>query len=83
MYEPTAIPSDAPIGLRAWLAAQLRQIANALAAPEVNGLRFTPLAAEPERYQTGDVVFADGTNWNPGGTGAGLYERRGGGWHKL
>lgn len=82
MYSPTAIPSDAPLGLRSWLAWQLRQIADALAAPEVNGLRFSKLAAQPDRYADGDLVYADGSNWNPG-SGAGLYERRGAAWHKL
>lgn len=82
MYEPTAIPSDAPPSLRAWLAAQLRQVADVLAAPEVVTMRFTPLAAEPARYAEGYLVFANGTDWNPG-SGAGLYERRGGAWRKL
>lgn len=82
MYEPTAIPSDAPTALRAWLAGQLRQIADVLARPEVVSVRFTQLAAEPERYAEGDTVFANGTDWNPG-SGAGLYERRGAAWHKL
>lgn len=82
MYEPTSIPSDAPAGLRQWLAAQLRQIADVLATPEVVSMRFTALAAEPARYVEGSVAFANGTNWNPG-SGAGLYERRGGAWRKL
>lgn len=82
MYEPTAVPTDAPAGLRAWLAAQLRLVADVLARPEVVSVRFTKLAAEPARYADGDVVFANGTDWNPG-SGAGLYERRGGAWNKL
>jgi hypothetical protein len=82
MYEPTTTPSDAPPGLRSWLAAQLRQIADALGRPEVASIRFGPLAAQPEHYVEGDLVFANGTDWNPG-SGAGLYERRGGAWRKL
>ncbi len=82
MYEPTAIPADAPRGLRAWLALQLRQIADTLASPTVTGLHFDALPAEPERYSNGDVVRADGSNWNPG-SGAGLYLREGGAWVKL
>lgn len=80
-YKPTATPSSTS-GLRAWIAGQLREIANALHAPTVVSLTFAELAAEPERYADGDVVFADGTNWNPG-SGAGLYERRSGAWEKL
>jgi hypothetical protein len=82
MYSPTPIPADAPRDLRSWLADQLRQIADALARPEVNGLRFAQLAAEPDKLTTGDVVWANGSDWNPG-SGAGLYEYRGGAWHKL
>ena len=82
MYEPTPVPADASAGLRVWLANQLREVAKLLARPTVTGIAFAQLAAEPERYQNGDVVFADGTNWNPG-SGAGLYERRSGAWVKL
>jgi hypothetical protein len=82
MYEPTAIPSDSPPALRGWLARQLRQIADVLARPEVVSVRFTKLAAAPERFEDGDVLYANGTDWDPG-SGAGLYERRGAAWHKL
>lgn len=81
-YQPTAIPNDAPQGLRAWLAAQLREIANELAAPSVSRLRLTVLHAEPEKYANGDVVAADGSDWNPG-SGAGVYARVSGAWVKL
>jgi hypothetical protein len=82
MYEPTPVPSDSPRGLRAWLAHQLREVASVLARPTVVGVRFALLAAEPARYENGDVVGADGTNWNPGG-GAGIYARISGAWVKL
>ena len=82
MYEPSAVPADAPFGLRAWLARQFREIASVLARPTVSGVRFAELAAEPERYQNGDVVFAAGVNWNPG-SGAGAYARVSGAWVKL
>lgn len=36
----------------------------------------------PERLQTGMVVLADGTDWNPG-SGAGFYGYYGGSWNKL
>jgi hypothetical protein len=81
-YVQTAIPLDAPHGLRAWLADQLRQIANALATPSVNSVAFDILHEAPAHLATGTLIFADGTDWNPG-SGAGLYEYRGGAWHKL
>ena len=81
-YTPTAIPQDAQPGLRAWLAEQLRAIANSLSAPQVTSIHFDILTAQPARYQNGDVVYADGTNWNPG-SGAGVYARVSGSWVKL
>lgn len=45
-------------------------------------LRLTVLHAEPERPRDGDVVYADGTDWNPG-AGEGFYGRQNGAWVKL
>ena len=41
------------------------------------------LHEEPPKPRTGMVVLADGTDWNPGGTGAGFYGYYGAAWHKL
>ena len=27
----------------------------------------------PDKPRTGDIRYADGSNWNPGGTGEGVY----------
>jgi len=81
-YEPTPVPIDARPGLRAWLAKQLREIADTLAEPSVRTLHLEPRAAEPARFADGDVVYADGTNWNPG-SGEGFYGRVGGSWVQL
>jgi hypothetical protein len=81
-YKPTAIPSDAPAGLRAWLADQLRRIADELSAPSVTRLNLAQMNAAPTKYRDGDIVYADGTNWNPG-SGQGIYARYGGAWVKL
>ena len=37
-------------------------------------VRLQILRAEPVRYWAGMVVYADGTDWNPG-SGQGLYRR--------
>lgn len=81
-YVPKTVPLNTPPGLRDWLASELRRIANAITEPTAEVYQFEPLAAEPARRADGMVVFADGTNWNPG-AGAGLYERRAGAWSKL
>jgi hypothetical protein len=81
-YEPLPVPLDARPGLRSWLAAQLRQIADALAEPSVRTLHLEPRAAAPARFADGDLVYADGSNWDPG-SGEGFYGREGGAWVKL
>lgn len=51
----------------------------------VTALKFhqlEPLHAEPERYRDGMVVYADGTDWDPG-SGEGIYARYASAWHFL
>ena len=81
MYEPTIVPAAFP-GVRSWIGQQLRQIADAMAAPTVHGITLVVLHAPPDRIEDGNVVFADGTDWNPG-AGAGVYARISGAWVKL
>ena len=45
-------------------------------------LRFVPLHAAPLRPRVGDVVYADGSDWDPG-SGEGLYVYTSGGWVAL
>jgi hypothetical protein len=79
-YTPGAMPTDAPRGLKAWLADELRRIAAALNQP--GALHLAELGAEPERPADGMIVYADGSTWNPG-SGAGFYGRESGAWVKL
>ena len=45
-------------------------------------LQLLELHVEPDRPRDGMVVYADGTNWNPG-SGEGFYGRQNGAWVKL
>ena len=81
-YQPTPVPTNTPPGLKEWLARQFRLIANALAAPHVNYLEMGERNEEPQRPQEGMIVFADGSNWNPG-SGQGIYAYYGSAWVKL
>jgi len=49
---------------------------------ESSHIRLRELHAEPERPRDGMLVYADGSNWNPG-FGEGPYARVGGLWKKL
>ena len=79
-YTPSPIPQSVARELAAFLRGELRRIE--VAFMRLDNLKLAPLAAEPTRYSDGMVVYADGTNWNPG-SGAGFYGREGGAWVKL
>lgn len=49
---------------------------------DLDRVRFVPLAAAPVSPSSGDVVYANGTGWDPGG-GSGLYVRKGSTWTKI
>lgn len=61
---------------------ELKKIEIALKDLEIQWVYLVPQNNAPARLYNGLVAFADGTNWNPG-SGAGLYEYRGGAWNKL
>jgi hypothetical protein len=44
---------------------------------------FVPQTAVPYTPTDGDLAYADGVGWNPGGTGAGFYGYVAGAWVKL
>lgn len=73
-------PGDAR-ALPAFLQQELPRIAQGMQAAEMSR-SFRVLYEEPEKYAVGDVVYADGTTWNPG-SGEGLYVRKSGGWGYL
>ena len=66
--------------LEEFLQDELGQIEQALTEPD--GHRYTKLYVEPQRPRDGDVVYADGTEWDPG-SGEGFYGYYGAAWHKL
>lgn len=80
-YLPRTPPSN-PALLPQWLQDETRRIAQAMEAG-VERKSFRVLYAAPDKYQAGDVVYADGTTWDPG-SGEGVYRRSlGGAWVKL
>lgn len=79
-YEFKMPPQDAG-SLPAYLSRELAAIADALGG-RMDRLSLVPLSVAPKKPRAGDVVFADGANWNPGG-GAGVYAFSGAAWVKL
>ena len=49
---------------------------------EISEVQLTKLHVEPDKPRVGMVVYADGSDWNPG-SGAGFYGHSGSGWVQL
>jgi len=71
-YSPSTPPGNAA-ELPQWLQQELLRIKQAMDGAQPS-LRLQILHAPPTRVQAGEVVYADGTDWNPG-SGAGTYRR--------
>lgn len=82
MYHPKTpppVPSEQQ-ELLLWVRQELADLQRELAAATVVTLQTLHVA--PTKLQSGMVVLADGTDWNPG-AGAGVYCYYGGSWKKL
>lgn len=80
-YVPSIMPELKEVEeLRKFLESEMTRIAQAFQSH--NFVVFQILHVVPERPTPGMVVFADGTDWNPG-SGRGLYEYRVASWVKL
>ncbi len=70
-YIPSSTAADTATGLRSWLLQELNRIANGFTVASQT-TTLPVLTVEPSKPVTGQIVFADGTGWNPG-SGRGLY----------
>jgi hypothetical protein len=68
-YTPTTPPADIQF-LADYVQTELVKIAEELGA--VKDIRLDERHAAPSKPRDGDIVLADGTDWNPG-SGAGFY----------
>lgn len=75
-------PPENPNELQWYIYEELKRIQDELLNPEVETVRLTELHAEPARPRDSMVVYADGSDWNPG-SGEGFYGRENGAWVKL
>lgn len=82
-YTPTPPPSGElqMSQLMQWLIEEFKSISLASNAA-VDTPMNTELHEEPRKPRDGMIVYADGTNWNPG-SGKGFYGRENGAWVKL
>jgi hypothetical protein len=80
IYVPLPIATIDPRELVGHLAREHDEIANAIYFGLSKRVLF--LNVEPDKPREGDMVGADGTNWNPGG-GKGVYAYYNSVWNKL
>lgn len=81
-YTPGVVPQSEDVGeVKKWVEEELRALQVALLAA-VESVPILPLYVEPPRPRDGMVVYADGTQWDPG-SGEGFYGRENGAWVKL
>jgi hypothetical protein len=69
-YEPGSPPEN-PEDMGIYVVNELKRLANVVLNQSIFRLERTHVA--PDRPRGGDIRYADGTNWNPGGTGEGIY----------
>ena len=69
-YSKTPVPSKAE-DIPSYLQTELDRI-SAIISNLADG-HFDVSNVAPDKPRTGDIRYADGTNWNPGGTGEGVY----------
>lgn len=82
-YTPKAAPAVQSTELREvvnWVQRELTLVANNLVG--LNFLQLVVLHNEPLRPRDGMIVYADGTDWDPG-SGEGIYGRVNGSWAAL
>jgi hypothetical protein len=79
-YNPNPVPDNTE-DLPKYIFDELLRLQGAL---EENPISYIEIKnAEPDRIKQGDIVYADGSNWNPG-SGEGIYFRNAAGsWVKL
>ncbi len=61
---------------------EFNRVAQTLLNPEVESITLAQLNAAPAKYGDGMVIYADGTNWDPG-SGEGVYCYYNAGWNYL
>lgn len=79
-YTPGPVPTD-PRELPRWLREEHDKIAAAIKALADGHLETTCVA--PPKPREGDIRLADGTGWNPTGSGSRFVGYRGGNWKEL
>lgn len=80
-YTVTRVPDTLDVDeLKHWLNEQFQLVSEAI--PSGDLLRLPVRTSAPDKPRNGMIVYADGTEWNPG-SGQGFYGYEAGAWVKL
>ena len=79
-YVPESVPKEYE-ELRAYIERELYRVGDSMHG-ETEAVFLVELHVEPDKPRDGQVIFADGTDWNPG-SGAGYYGYRAAAWRFL
>lgn len=77
-YSPAPVPEEYSA---VYIQTELGRISAAITALALGHIDMAYVA--PTKPRKGDIRIADGTSWNPGGTGKGVYWYDGTTWIKL
>ena len=69
-YEPAPVP-DKTEDIPAYLRQEFSRMSGII--NNIADGHFDVSNTAPDKPRTGDIRYADGTNWNPGATGEGVY----------
>lgn len=72
MYTPGELPTDSIESLQRALTDELRKISESLRVGEFESINLQELNVALDKNRDGDVIYADGTNYDPG-SGVGIY----------
>ena len=79
-------PNPAPVNpeeLPDYLFDELNRLGDIVFNLDTFRLEVTNIPLGPPKPRDGDIRYADGTNWNPGSGGEGIYAYFNGTWNKL
>lgn len=82
MFAANTPPQGDLENLRSFVAQEFQRLALILEANQVEAMQLVERHSAPVKPREGLLVFADGTNWNPG-TGRGVYVYSSSVWVKL
>jgi len=72
MYTPGELPTDSIESLQRALTDELNKISESLRTGEFESINLQELSVALDKNRSGDLINADGTNYDPG-SGQGIY----------